>query len=138
MASAAAGRPTVRPAVLWIGGASAVAATFFEEFVSAAAAAPAALTEQARGIIWIVPAPELPSDMTLPTGVSFVALDLREEASVRTVFDRCVLPHQFPPEPPRPRTHSPLRTVRSWTPFCSARVACRVASRPSFWACGSL
>jgi hypothetical protein len=46
----AAGRQSGRPTVLWIGGTSTLAATFFEEFVSPAAAAPAALTEQAGAV----------------------------------------------------------------------------------------
>ena len=66
--------------VLWIGGSSALARTYFEE------------VHPARGVPSIIAAAPAPPDAwDLPSDVPFVPLDLSSEESVRTLFSR--LPH---------------------------------------------
>jgi hypothetical protein len=66
------------PTLLWIGGSSALARTYFEEVHTTSRDFPR--------VIAAAPAP--PSNWQLPSGAEFVALDLFSEDSVRTLWDR--------------------------------------------------
>ena len=66
--------------VLWIGGSSALARTYFEE------------VHPARGVPTMIAAAPMPPSWQLPPDVKFVSLDLSSEDSVRTLFER--LPHR--------------------------------------------
>ena len=67
--------PRRRPAVLWVGGTSALARTYFEEV-------------HAASELRIVVAAPTPPAWTLPKDVTFVELDLLCERSVATLWER--------------------------------------------------
>lgn len=78
--------------ILWIGGTSALARTFFDEFLDPSGAAPAELRKQVQASRWVAAAPTPPRPGTLPAAVAFVPLDLSDESSVRSLFDRLPFP----------------------------------------------